>query len=191
MILRTGNSQIRNSESHLGRAFTLVELLLVMTLLLIVFGVALPSLKGFFRGRSLDSEARRFLSLTRYGQSRAVSEGVPMVLWIDSRRGRYGLQQQAGYTTGDSNAVTFTLSEGVRVEVQMPAAGMGLNPLNQTVAGVGNVPMIRFTPDEFIGESSPDRIVFRQGQDDAMWILESTNRLKYELQASDSPNSRR
>ena len=86
-------------------AITLIELTLVMALLLIVFGVALPSLKGFFRGRSLDSEARRFLSLTRYGQSRAVSEGVPMILWMRPRQGTYGLEQEPGYSEVDRKAV--------------------------------------------------------------------------------------
>jgi type II secretion system protein H len=62
------------------RAFTLIELILVMTILLVVMAVAFPSLRGFFRGRNLDSEARRILALTRYGQSRAVAEGVPVVL---------------------------------------------------------------------------------------------------------------
>ena len=190
MTLRTGNSRIRSNEQRRVRAFTLVELILVMALLLIVMCVALPSLKGFFRGRNLDSEARRFLSLARYGQSRAVSEGVPMVLWIDARRGAYGLQQQAGYTDGDSNAVRFALSEDMRVEVQMPVVVMPSSRLNQTVPGVGYVPMIRFTPDEFIGENSPDRIVFRQGANDAIGIIESANRLKYEMQASHSPNLR-
>ncbi len=73
---------LRRAEANCAGAFTLIELILVMAMLAIVISVALPSLKGFFRGRNLDSEARRFLSLTRYGQSRAVSEGVPMVLWI-------------------------------------------------------------------------------------------------------------
>ena len=191
MTLPVGNRRTRNNESDRVRAFTLIELLLVMALLLLVFGVSLPSLKGFFRGRNLDSEARRFLSLTRYGQSRAVSEGVPMVLWIDTRRGAYGLQQQAGYTDGDSNAVRFTVSEEMRVEVQMPAVTMPTSPLSQTMPGVGNATMIRFTPDGFIGESSPDRILFRQGQDGAIGIVESTNRLKYEMQANDSLNARR
>ena len=191
MTLRIGNSRIKNSEPRHAQAFTLIELTLVMALLLIVFGVALPSLKGFFRGRSLDSEARRFLSLTRYGQSRAVAEGVPMVLWIDTRRGTYGLQQQAGYTDGDSNAVQFALSDDTRIEVQIPAAALATSRLNLSVAGVGNLPMIRFTPDEFIGENSPERIGFRQGQNDAIWIVESTNRLKYEMQANYPPDARR
>jgi len=190
MTLQTGSSRIRNHESRRVPAFTLIELLLVMALLLLVFGVALPSLQGFFLGRNLTLEAERFLSLTRYGQSRAVSEGVPMVLWIDTRRGAYGLQQQSGYTDGDRNAVSFTLNEEMRVELQTPAVVPPASQLNQIAAGIGNVPMIRFTPDGFIGETSPGRILFRQGQVDAIWIVESTNRLKYEMQANYSPNVR-
>src|SRR5436309_1169825 len=191
MTLPTGSKRNKRYEMSHGRAFTLIELVLVMTMLLIVFSVALPSLKGFFRGRTLDSEARRFLSLTRYGQSRAVSEGVPMVLWIDTRRGAYGLQQQAGYTDGDSNAVRFALSEELRVEIQTPVAAMQTGPLNQPVAGVGYVPMIRFTPDGFIGEASPERIGFRQGKDNPIWVVESTNRLKYEIEANYSSHAGR
>src|SRR6184192_239420 len=65
-------------------AFTLIELILVMTILTIAISVTAPALANFFRGRSLDSEARRLLALTRQGQSRAVSEGLPMELWIDA-----------------------------------------------------------------------------------------------------------
>ena len=40
------------------RAFTLIELILVMALLVIVMAVSAPALSNFFRGRTLDSEAR-------------------------------------------------------------------------------------------------------------------------------------
>ena len=83
------------------------------------------------------------------------------------------------------------MSEEIRVEVQTPALAGQTSPLNQNVAGVGYVPMIRFTPDGFIGETSPERIGFRQGKDDPTWVVESTNRLKYEIQASYSPKARR
>src|SRR5213082_1044073 len=107
MTLPTGSKRNKRYEMSHGGAFTLIELVLVMTILLIVFSVALPSLKGFFRGRNLDSEARRFLSLTRYGQSRAVSEGVPMVLWMDPASGTYGLQQESGYNPIDAKAIDY------------------------------------------------------------------------------------
>ena len=114
-----------------------------------------------------------------------------MVLWIDARRGAYGLQQEAGYTDSDSNAVSFRLSEEMRIEAQTPAIATLMSQLNQTVPGAGNLPRIRFTPDGFIGETSPERVLFRHGREDAIWIVESTNRLKYEIQANDLPNPRR
>src|SRR5882672_515047 len=92
-------------------AFTLIELILVMALLSIVLAVSAPALSGFFNGRTIDSEARRLVSLTRYGQSRAVSEGVPTILWIDARKNTYGLRTQTGYTDNDTNTVQFTLDK--------------------------------------------------------------------------------
>src|SRR5689334_18148384 len=67
---RSGHS--RSVHWRPKRAFTLIELILVMALLAIVMAVSAPALSNFMRGRTLDSEARRFVSLTRYGQSRAV-----------------------------------------------------------------------------------------------------------------------
>ncbi len=61
------------------------------------------------------------------------------------------------------------------------------NLWTQSAPPVGSLPMIRFQPDGFISETSPDQIVFRQGADDPIWIAESANRLKYEIQASHSP----
>ena len=59
------------------RAFTLVELIVVMVLLLIVASMVAPRMSSFFRGRALSSEARRMLSLINYAQSRAVATGAP------------------------------------------------------------------------------------------------------------------
>src|SRR5882724_2717216 len=78
-------------------AFTLIELILVMTVLTIAVAIAAPALANFFRGRTLDSEARRLLALTRQGQSRAISEGIPMELWLDTARGAYGLEAEPSY----------------------------------------------------------------------------------------------
>jgi len=162
-------------------AFTLVELILVMAMLLIVLGVAFPSLQSFFRGRNLDSEARRFLSLTRYGQSRAVSEGVPMMLWVSSRDGLYGLQTQPGYTDADQKAVEFNLDKDVEIEVTAAQLTSRGQAAQISLPAMGMVPAIRFTPDGFIGETSIESIVLRQGDEDSIWIMQSTNRLRYEI----------
>src|SRR5204863_746617 len=171
-----GNKPIKSSPEPLLRrqeGFTLIELILVMAMLLIVLSVAFPSLKNFFRGRNLDSEARRFVSLTHYAQSRAVSEGIPMMLWIDTRRKTYGVQTQTGYTDFDNKAVELRLDNALEVQVSAPRTtpAKQASLTRQVIPGVDTVPMIRFTPDGLIAQTSQDRIASRQDKDDAVAIV--------------------
>ncbi len=191
MTLPIGNKRPANSADRTRQAFTLVELMLVMALLVIMLGYAAPSLSHFFRGRNLDSEARRLLALTRYGQSRAVSEGMPMVLWIDPKQRSYGLKVQPGYVEQDSRAVEYTLPEDLELEVQTPARVQTnlwtLAPQQTRLS----LPTICFLPDGFISETSPDRIILRQTRDkDVVWIGESANRLAYEIKTNQPPDAR-
>ena len=185
MTLRTG----KRKDVKVRSGFTLIELMLVMAMLMIVLGVAAPSLSNFFRGRTLDSEARRFVSLTRYGQSRAVSEGVPVMLWIDAKQGAYGLQQEAGYTDLDTKAVDFDLNKDLVIEVtDLPLQTAQMGQVRQPQS---NLPMIRFRPDGFIGETSPRTVVISENKGDAVFITQSRNRLNYEIQTSQLQSGRR
>jgi len=186
---------------HFRRAFTLIELILVMALITIVVSVSLPSLKGFFQGRDLDSEARRFLSLTRYGASRAVAEGIPIELYVDTAQRLYGLRAQAGFLERDPKRVEYKLLPEVLLEVtaapQKKASGEDNldNPdeqfLNNTedTSDTGNsIKVIRFTSDGFIGDKSPAAVILRQRGDsapaangDAIAIAQSATRLNYEI----------
>lgn len=163
-------------------AFTLIELVLVMVLLTVVFSLVFPSLKGFFRARNLDSEAQRFLALTRYGQSQAISEGVPMILWMDPQARAYGLQVQAGYGANDARPKQFQLDESLRLQPQVAVAGLiTQSNLWTQIQKTTTRPEIRFLPDGSISESSPSRILISQDKDDALWITETTNHLRYEI----------
>ena len=94
------------THNHTGlAAFTLIELILVMAILTLAVSITAPALSNFFRGRTLDSEARRLLALSREGQSRAVSEGVPMELWFDTKQGIYGLEAEPSFEPQDAKAV--------------------------------------------------------------------------------------
>jgi prepilin-type N-terminal cleavage/methylation domain-containing protein len=88
------------AEGRARQGFTLMELILVMALLSGVIALSAPRLASFFQGRQLGSEAKRFLALTRHGQSVAISAGIPMVLWVDLERREYGLAPEAGYGGG-------------------------------------------------------------------------------------------
>src|SRR5204862_288488 len=74
------------------RGFTLIELIVVMLLLAIAASLVTPKMSSFIRGRSLNFEARRMLSLTHYAQGRAVAEGVPVLMWFDPKNSTYGVE---------------------------------------------------------------------------------------------------
>jgi len=136
MTLRVGTTQIGANRPRSRTAFTLIELICVMSLLIIVVGVVSPSLSGFFRGRNLDSEVRRFFSLTLYGQQRAISEGMPMLLWVDPDERRYGLQAESSFQQQDDKSVEYQLDENVAVQFERNggAGGFGLG------GGTGSTP---------------------------------------------------
>src|SRR5579872_7286659 len=89
-----------NASTSRG-AFTLIELILVLGLLVIITSIAAPAVAKFIRGRALDTEARRMIALMHAAQSRAVSEGAPMILWINDKTGSYGLTAETSGQNGD------------------------------------------------------------------------------------------
>jgi type II secretion system protein H len=165
------------------RGFTLIELILVLALLAIVTSLAAPSLSRFFKGRTLDSEARQLLALTHAAQSRAISEGFPALLWIDSQERAYGLELEtalpenaAGQQQIDPKAEAFFTDDTLQIEA--------VNASPSMVNG-RSLPAIRFLPDGTIDETSPALVRISSQTGDTLWLIQSTNRLRYEIRNSD------
>jgi type II secretion system protein H len=179
---------------HPSHAFTLIELILVMALLGLVLGAAAPALGRFFQGRTLDAEARRILVLTRYAQSRAAAEGVPMLLWIDPDQRTYGLRADSSYLADDPRAVEFSLAEGIAIE------GMPASTSVETLLALrwrpspltpDRRPALRFKPDGYRDPLSLERILLREDNFEPLWIGPCQNHLYYEIQSDSSIEPRR
>ncbi len=125
---------------------TLIELILVMATLSTVLAIASPKLSRFFAGRTSAEEARRFLSLTRYARSCAISASVPFKLWIDTRSGDYGLSPLTGYGFEDPKPVEITPDVGVSIEVD-----------EKYVNSDGEAAIV-FQPDGSIDPDGPEQI---------------------------------
>jgi Tfp pilus assembly protein FimT len=177
-------------------AFILIELILVMALLTIVISLTAPKLSRFFHGRTLDSEARRLLALTRSGQSRAVSEGMPMDLWVDAEKGEFGLAAEPSFETSDPKAVEFALDSGLKIEViarTVTASAVTFNRARQAstastprvVPARGELPAIRFLPDGSLGETSPQKLRLTSGDGGSLWLAQSSDGLNYEIRTTD------
>jgi prepilin-type N-terminal cleavage/methylation domain-containing protein len=154
------------------RAFSLIELVLVMAVLAVAVAVVGPVLSNFFRGRALDSEARRLLSLTRAGQSRAVSEGLPVLLWVDAPARAYGLELETTGRAADAKSLTFSLEENVGLE----AVRSSPLPVNGR-----NLPAIRFLPDGSTDESSLPVLRLSGADGATLWLVRTASGRSYEI----------
>ncbi len=173
-------------------AFTLIELILVMAILTMAVSLTAPALSNFFRGRSLNSEAQRLLALTHGGQSRAVSEGIPMDLWVDSANGTYGLEAEPSFETTDPHAADFKLDSGLQIDTSKPPAILATQALTpgQMVSTASvlpiklahpTLPTIRFLPDGTIGQTSPTKLVLTARDGSSLALVQNTNSFSYEI----------
>jgi hypothetical protein len=164
--------------------------MLVMTLLTIAVGLAAPALGNFFRGRSLESEARRLLAMTRQGQSRATSEGIPMDMWFDDSKHLIGLEAELSFEPQDERAVEFDIDPDMLVEVLLASGkSAGATPAIVTTQVNPNIPIrhpglprIRFLPEGTVTSDSPQtiRITGRDGLSIA--LQQNRNGTGYEIE---------
>jgi len=171
----------RPSAAFALAAFTLIELILVLALLAIATSLAAPSLSRFFRGQALQSEARQLLALTHAGQSRAISDGFPTLLWIDAPGRAYGLlEDPSSQTTGsqdtDPKAETYVLNDSLQIEA-VNASAVSVNGRS--------LPAIRFMPDGAVDETSLRTLRLTAQSGETLWLIQATNRLSYAIRDTD------
>lgn len=165
------------SERPARRAFTLIELVLVLALLVIAVSMVAPRISAFIRGRSLHSETRRLLAVIRAGQSRAVSDGVSASVWIQAANGRYGLASDTPAPKSDPRELEFTADEDIRISVTAGTTGS---------VTFRDLPAIRWLPDGAVDEGSPRRLELRDATGATLWLVESTDRRGYEIRDQDN-----
>jgi len=177
--------------SRITSAFTLIELILVMTVLAIAVSLTAPALASFFRRRTLDSETRRLLSMTRHGQGRAVAESVPMELWVDAAHQSYGLEAEPSFEANDPKAINIQMDSDMQVQaISLTSTAPASQPVSSrsSVTPVPksnhpNLPRIRFLPDGSIDETSPQMLQLTGRDGSGRWIVLARNRLSYEVRA--------
>jgi type II secretion system protein H len=153
--------------------FTLIELILVLALLVVITSITAPAMARFIRGRALDSEARRMMALLHAAQSRAVSEGVPMMFWIDAKQNSYGLTAETSGQNGDAKAEELAVDSTLQLSV--PASGTGAPTL------FNNLPAIKFLPDGTVDENSPRTLTLTDNAGFTRTLAETPLRTGYEI----------
>lgn len=157
--------------------FTLIEMVLVLSLLVVAVSMIAPRMQGFIRGRSLDSEARRMIALMHAAQSRAVSEGMPVMFWIDQKDGTYGMALETPPTAaGDPKAEMLTAADNLQISV--------MNMKGTTLTTYNHLPAVRFTADGLVDDGSPQVLRIDSADGTTLWLVETREKDGYEVEDS-------
>jgi type II secretion system protein H len=141
---------MNKSAEHRGpkaAAFTLIELILVMALLATIMAIAAPSLSHSLRDRNLRQEAARFVALTEYARSEAISRGVPMIVWVDVAERRFGAEAKPGFSEDAEETREFVLHEDIQ-----------FGPSERTTSTARDAALIEFAPDGTLQAESIDTV---------------------------------
>ncbi len=125
---RGEGERIRSSTRRLHfkrSAFTLIELMIVITLIGIVSAVILPEMKGGFEDALLRSTSRDLVNAFSIASSRAVSLNQLHRVRLDTKTGRYVIEKRTRETAnGDQFSPLNDVSEAegkldTRISIQM------------------------------------------------------------------------
>jgi prepilin-type N-terminal cleavage/methylation domain-containing protein len=104
--------------------FTLVELVLVMLVLCIILGAAVPQLRGFLSGSAARDAATQVVALAQYARSKSAAESVVYRLSFDLQSGEYWLSADSADGTGQFAELGndfgqyFKLPQGMNVTLE-------------------------------------------------------------------------
>ena len=102
-----------------SRAFTLLEMVMVMLILSMLLALVAPSLSGFGAGRDAEYAGAQLMTLSRWAREQAISEGRVYRLNFDPAQQTYWVTAQVGgvfETINSDFGRPFTLPEGVVME---------------------------------------------------------------------------
>lgn len=77
------------------RGFTLLELVVVLVIVMLLMGVALPMVSARLPGAQLDAAVRQLAAHTRLARNLAVVDDAPVTLIVDVEARRYRLSAEA------------------------------------------------------------------------------------------------
>jgi hypothetical protein len=139
-----------------------------MALIATLMAIVAPRLSRSLQSRNLDQEARRWVALTEFGRDQAVSQGVPMVVWLDAETSWFGLQPKPGFLTSSNRAVEFQLSEEIEFELGTVARSMGPQAV------------VEMAPDGYLAPDSIAVLGLKHRSGDRVLITLMTNGWGYE-----------
>lgn len=188
MTSLTGSTQTLNKSFGKTGGFTLLEMIAVLALLAGIAAVAAPSLRQFFKARTIQEECRRMVAITEFGRREAISIGVPVQIIFDLDRRIIFVQREDGYASEDSKFPgPFEVDPAIDID-------FGMEP-----PIYGRTWALTFLPDGGLTEesarswritqlSNPGGTPSNEDLERSYWIARMDNHLHFKIFKSDEIN---
>ena len=100
--MKSSNSnRPRSRRAPVAAGFSLMELIVVVSILAMLTAAVLPVFGPALRGAKVDNAFQDVLATMRYAQDAAVSQGVEHRVYFDEQENAYWLERLVGYDQGD------------------------------------------------------------------------------------------
>jgi len=109
------------NRALIRRAFTLLELILVMIILCTVLGMAAPSLRGFFSSRQIQDIGEQMIALAQYAKTQSVyrSQYYRMNVDLDKRQYWLSALEKSQYQRLENDfGSKFTIPADINIEFE-------------------------------------------------------------------------
>ncbi len=143
-----------------------------MLVLAVMLALVAPLLSSSLRARHLEAAGVQMLAVLEYGRDQAISQGVPMDVWLNPANGQYGAYAKPGFPGDPARTKQYTLEPDLHFDstgATAPSGGQGL-----TVA--------EFAPDGTLDPSATPTLRLVDRWHDSVSVTETTDGYGYELQ---------
>jgi type II secretion system protein H len=117
-------------QQHSDDGFTLIEIMLVLTLIAILSSIAMPSLRGFAASSRVKSSARAIRDMLNFARDMAITERTAYLVVFDLDQNRYWLASSETFDVTDVSASAISTLSGTSRQAanqpatQLPGQGM-------------------------------------------------------------------
>ena len=182
--------RMNNSKLKFRRAFTLIELVVVIVLIGIMAAAIIPEMKGTFGDALLRSTGRDLVNIFSFASSRAVGLGQCYRVKFDAPNGRYAVERQIHDGTGtdfvplkDVSGAEGKVDSHIAVAISPPEESSSRNDSSPSPADQSLLDAISFYPD-----GTADAAEIRLRDRDGFQLLLQVNPVTARVHISEPPH---
>ena len=113
---QTGLRRRRNAH-NCDAAFTLIEIMIVLTLIVVLSSLAMPSLRGFTASTRLKSSAHGVRDMLHFARDMSITERTPYLVVFDFDLNNYWLASSETFDITDASASLITSASSTVLQV--------------------------------------------------------------------------